>query len=194
MLQSLLPFTLFALVTSISPGPTNVLILAHSARAGLRASVAPILAACLAAAAIVWAVGLGLGEVLLRYPLAQQVMSWLGVIWLTWLGWQLLRSAGEPIQSAEQQPFGALSAASLQLINPKVWLLAVAVIGVYAAPGQPVWQLALVLLLVALPSMTSWALLGAGSARWLQSPRRLRRFNQLLACLLIASAWSALLL
>ena len=45
MLQSLLPFTLFALVTSISPGPTNVLILAHSARAGLRASVAPIVAA-----------------------------------------------------------------------------------------------------------------------------------------------------
>ncbi|MBA1198717.1 LysE family translocator [Pseudomonas plecoglossicida] len=194
MLQSLLPFTLFALVTSISPGPTNVLILAHSARAGLRASVAPIVAASTAAAAIVWAVGLGLGGVLLRYPLAQQVMSWLGVIWLTWLGWQLLRSAGEPIQSAEQQPFGALSAASLQLINPKVWLLAVAVIGVYAAPGQPVWQLALVLLLVALPSMTSWALLGAGSARWLQSPQRLRRFNQLLACLLIASAWSALLL
>ena len=42
MLQSLLPFTLFALVTSISPRPTNVLLLAHSARAGLRASVAPI--------------------------------------------------------------------------------------------------------------------------------------------------------
>lgn len=193
MPQSLLPFVLFALVASISPGPTNLLILAHGARRGLRASVAPILAACLAAAAMVWGVGLGLAEVLLRHPLAQQLMSWLGVLWLSWLGWQLLRAAGEPLQAAERQGFGPLSAASLQIINPKVWLMAIAVIGVFAAPGQPVWQLALIFLLIALPCTTAWALLGVGSARWLQSPHRLRRFNQVLAWLLIASAWSALL-
>ena len=44
MSQSLLPFILFALVSSISPGPTNLLILAHGARRGLRASLAPIVA------------------------------------------------------------------------------------------------------------------------------------------------------
>ncbi len=38
MSQSLLPFILFALVSSISPGPTNLLILAHGARMGLRAA------------------------------------------------------------------------------------------------------------------------------------------------------------
>lgn len=32
MSQSLLPFILFALVASISPGPTNLLILAHGAK------------------------------------------------------------------------------------------------------------------------------------------------------------------
>ncbi|MDR6711118.1 threonine/homoserine/homoserine lactone efflux protein [Pseudomonas hunanensis] len=193
MLQSLLPFVLFALVASISPGPTNLLILAHGARCGLRASVAPILAACLAAAAMVWVVGLGLAEVLLSHPHAQQLMSWLGVLWLSWLGWQLLRSAGDPLQTSAQQSFGPLSAASLQVINPKVWLMAMAVIGVFAAPDQPVWQLALIFLLIALPCTTAWALLGVSSARWLQSPQRLRRFNQLLAGLLIVSAWSALL-
>jgi threonine/homoserine/homoserine lactone efflux protein len=56
-----------------------------------------------------------------------------------------------------------------------------------------VWQLALIFLIIALPCMTAWALLGVGSARWLQSPQRVRRFNQLLAWLLIVSAWSALL-
>lgn len=193
MPPSLLPFMLFALVASISPGPTNLLILAHGARRGLRASVAPILAACLAAAGMVWLVGLGLAELLLRYPVAQPVMSVLGVLWLTWLGWQLLRSAGTPLQASDGAKFGPASAASLQIINPKVWLMAVAVIGVFASPGQPVWQLALVFLLIALPCMTAWALLGVGSARWLQSPQRLRRFNQLLAWLLLLSAWSSLL-
>jgi threonine/homoserine/homoserine lactone efflux protein len=44
-----------------------LLILAHGARVGLRASP-PIVAACGAAAAIVLLVGLGLGELLLRHP------------------------------------------------------------------------------------------------------------------------------
>jgi len=79
-----MPFILFALVASISPGPTNLLILAHGARQGLRASLAPILAACGAAAAFVLAVGLGLGDVLVRHPLAHQLMRWAGVLWLRW--------------------------------------------------------------------------------------------------------------
>jgi len=193
MSQSLLPFMLFALVSSISPGPTNLLILAHGARQGLRASLAPILAACGAAAAIVLLVGLGLGEALLRHPIAQQAMSWAGVLWLSWLAWRMLRSAGEPLDRAGGKPFGAISAASLQVVNPKVWMMAVAVIGVFAAPTLPVWQLALVFLLVAVPCMAGWALLGAGSARWLQVPGRLLWVNRSLAGLLLVSAWAAVL-
>ncbi|MCU0123114.1 LysE family translocator [Pseudomonas vlassakiae] len=193
MSQSLLPFMLFALVSSISPGPTNLLILAHGARQGLRASLAPILAACGAAATIVLLVGLGLGEALLRHPTAQQAMSWAGVLWLSWLAWRMLRSAGEPLDTAGGKPFGAVSAASLQVVNPKVWMMAVAVIGVFAAPTLPVWQLALVFLLIAVPCMAVWALLGVGSARWLQAPGRLRWFNRGLAGLLLVSAWAAVL-
>ena len=193
MSQSLLPFILFALVSSISPGPTNLLILAHGARQGLRASVAPILAGCGAAAAVVLLVGLGLGELLLRHPLAQQLMSWAGVLWLSWLAWRMLRSAGQPLDLSAERQFDAFSAAALQVVNPKVWMMAVAVIGVFAAPALPVWQLALVFLLIALPCMTAWALLGVGSARWLQAPERLRWFNRGLAGMLLVSAWATLL-
>ncbi|SMF31362.1 MULTISPECIES: LysE family translocator [unclassified Pseudomonas] len=193
MSQTLLPFILFALVASISPGPTNLLILAHGARQGLRASVAPILAGCGAAAAVVLLVGLGLGELLLRHPLAQQLMSWAGVLWLSWLAWRILRSAGQPLDINADKPLDALSAASLQVVNPKVWMMAVAVIGVFAAPALPVWQLALVFLLIALPCMTAWALLGVGSARWLQVPARLLWFNRGLAVVLLVSAWATLL-
>jgi len=193
MSQTLLPFILFALVASISPGPTNLLILAHGARQGLRASVAPILAGCGAAAAVVLLVGLGLGELLVRHPLAQQLMSWAGALWLSWLAWRILRSAGQPLDMNADKPLDALSAASLQVVNPKVWMMAVAVIGVFAAPALPVWQLALVFLLIALPCMTAWALLGVGSARWLQVPARLLWFNRGLAVVLLVSAWATLL-
>ncbi|HGA2315585.1 TPA: LysE family translocator [Pseudomonas putida] len=193
MSQSLLPFILFALVASISPGPTNLLMLAHGAREGMRASLVPILAACGAAAAVVLLVGMGLGELLMRHPLAQRAMSWAGVLWLSWLALRMLRSAGEPLDTSSGSTFGPLSAASLQVVNPKVWMMAVTVIGVFAAPSLPVWQLALVFLLIALPCMAAWAALGVGSARWLQAPGRLLWFNRGLAGVLLVSAWAAVL-
>jgi len=199
-MQSLLPFLIFAFVASITPGPTNILVLGHGARFGLRATLPLVLGASLSAALIVLLVGLGLGEALQRYPRVQQAMSLLGALWLSWLAWQLLRSAAQSFEaaSATHRELGPLGAALLQLVNPKVWMMAVAVVSVFAAGSADkavrVAQLSLVFLLMTLPCMSAWALLGAGSARLLQSPQRVRRFNQLLAILLLASTWLALLL
>lgn len=199
-MQSLLPFLIFAFVASITPGPTNILVLGHGARFGLRATLPLVLGASLSAALIVLLVGLGLGEALQRYPRVQQAMSLLGALWLSWLAWQLLRSAAQSFEaaSATHRELGPLGAALLQLVNPKVWMMAVAVVSVFAAGSADkavrVAQLSFVFLLMTLPCMSAWALLGAGSARLLQSPQRVRRFNQLLAILLLASTWLALLL
>lgn len=196
-MQSLLPFLLFAFASTITPGPTNILALSHGARFGVRATLPLVLGACLAAALIVLLVGLGLGEVLLRYPRVQLAMSWLGALWLSWLAWQLWRSAAAPLNTQDARELGPLGAAALQLVNPKVWMMAVAVVSVFAAgsadKAMRVLQLSLIFLLLAVPSMTAWALLGAGSARLLQSPQRMKRFNQMLALLLFASTWLALL-
>ncbi|WP_043311529.1 LysE family translocator [Pseudomonas sp. ML96] len=199
-MQSLLPFLLFAFVATITPGPTNILALSHAARFGLRATWPLVLGACIAAALIVMLVGLGLGEALLRYPRVQLAMSWLGALWLSWLAWQLWRSAAKPLntEASGQRELGPLGAALLQLVNPKVWMMAVAVVSVFAAGSEDkvarVLQLSLIFLLLAIPSMSAWALLGVGSARLLQSPQRLRTFNQALALLLLVSTWLALLL
>ncbi|MBD9424111.1 LysE family translocator [Pseudomonas sp. PDM15] len=196
-MQSLLPFLLFAFASTITPGPTNILALSHGARFGVRATLPLVLGACLAAALIVLLVGLGLGEALLRYPRVQLAMSWLGALWLSWLAWQLWRSAAAPLNTQDARELGPLGAAALQLVNPKVWMMAVAVVSVFAAGSADkalrVLQLSLIFLLLAIPSMTAWALLGAGSARLLQSPQRMKRFNQMLALLLFASTWLALL-
>ncbi|MFR0673260.1 LysE family translocator [Enterobacterales bacterium AW_CKDN230030176-1A_HGKHYDSX7] len=192
-----LSFLLFALVASISPGPSNVLILAEGARVGTRRTLPLVLAACVSAAAVVLVVGLGLGTVLARYPLVEQAMAWFGVLWLSLMAWQMLRAAGQPLQADAAPRHGLMSLAALQVINPKVWMMAMAVIGVFALPsGQDpaitVAWLAAAFLLVAVPCMTLWAALGAASASWLHSPQALKRLHQALALLLLASAWSAL--
>jgi threonine/homoserine/homoserine lactone efflux protein len=87
-------------------------------------------------------------------------------------------------------------AALLQLVNPKVWMMAVAVVSVFVGGGDKTLRLlvlSLAFLLVSLPCMTLWALLGVGSARLLGSPQAFKRMNAALAFLLLLSAWLTVL-
>lgn len=197
-MESLLPFLMFSFVASITPGPTNILVMSHSSRRGLTATVPIIFGACVSAALVVLVVGLGVGETLLRYPRVQQAMAWAGVLWLSWLAWQIFRSTPPSLDSAPTGDggFSVFGAAGLQLINPKVWMMAVAVVSVFAGGSEDSARmvlLSLAFLLVSLPCMTAWALLGVGSARFFGSPRAFRRMNAGLAFLLLLSAWLAVL-
>lgn len=191
-MSQLLPFMLFAFVASITPGPTNILVLSNSSRFGLGAAVPIILGACSAAALIVLLVGLGAGEWLLRHPQLQQLMSWLGLAWLLYLAWQIARSPAEPVEAAAApRRLGALGAAGLQLVNPKVWMMALAVVGVFSSAAADAGRYAihaLLFFLIALPCLAAWALLGAGAAKLLHSAAHLRRFNYAMALLLVVSA------
>ena len=191
-MSQLLPFMLFAFVASITPGPTNILVLSNSSRFGLGAAVPIILGACSAAALIVLLVGLGAGEWLLRHPQLQQLMSWLGLAWLFYLAWQIARSPVDPVEAAAApRRLGALGAAGLQLVNPKVWMMALAVVGVFSGAAADAGRYAihaLLFFLIALPCLAAWALLGAGAAKLLHSAAHLRRFNYAMALLLVVSA------
>ncbi|WP_236171834.1 LysE family translocator [Pseudomonas pseudonitroreducens] len=197
-LSQWLPFVLFAFVASITPGPTNLLIFSNSARFGWSAALPIMFGGCAAAAALVLAVGSGLGEVLASLPRVQQAMSMLGVLWLSWLAWQIFRSPPADLErDTNAARLGALGAAALQLVNPKTWMMALAVISVYAGHGvnrlDRVQLLSLLFFLVSIPCTAVWAGLGIGSQRLL-SATQMQRLNQLMAVLLLVSAWAGALL
>lgn len=192
-----LPFLLFAFVASITPGPTNLLVFSNSARFGWSAALPIILGGCGAAAALVLAVGSGLGEALASLPRVQQAMSAVGVLWLSWLAWQIFRSPPADLQRDRNAArLGLVGAAALQWVNPKTWMMALAVISVYAGHGTDrldrVQLLSPLFFVVSIPCMAVWAGLGIGSQRLL-SPRQMQRLNRLLAILLLVSAWAGAL-
>lgn len=200
-MPSILPFLLFAFVASITPGPTNILVLTNSSRHGLWATTPIVLGACAGAAMLVLAVGMGLGDVLLRHQQVQTLMSWAGIAWLSWMAWQIFRSpaqAIEPGNDEQRSPnLGLLGAASLQLINPKTWMMALAVTSVFAGTDADrtlrVLYLSLAFFVVAIPCMSAWAFAGVGAATFIRSAIHMRRFNRLMAVLLLASTWLTLI-
>lgn len=194
---TLLPFLLFAFVASITPGPTNILVLSNSARYGLGAAVPIIFGACASAATLVLLVGSGAGSWLSALPAVQTAMQWVGVAWLSYLAWQIFSAPAAAITSQNTDArLGLMGAAGLQLINPKTWMMALAVVSVFAGGGEQrlghVMVLSLAFFLISMPCLAVWALLGVGSTRWLRSPRSMQRFNRCMALLLLGSAWLSL--
>lgn len=197
MLSTFVPFMLFAFVASITPGPTNILVLSNSARYGFKAALPIIMGACVGASGIVLLVGCGVGQSLVQMPKVQMTMQWAGVTWLSYLAWQIFRAPAQAINADDaHKPLGLLGAAALQLINPKTWMMALAVISVFAGQGgqRQVVYLSLVFFLIALPCLGAWAVLGAGSSRLLHAPRAIQAFNRIMALLLLGSAWLSVLI
>ncbi|AXP03436.1 MULTISPECIES: LysE family translocator [Pseudomonas] len=200
-MDQLLPFALFAFVASITPGPTNILVLSHSSRFGLATTVPIILGACAAAALLVLLVGTGLGDLLARHATVQTALSWAGIAWLSWMAWQIFSApaqAIDPDRPVEGPRLGLAGAAGLQLVNPKTWMMALAVVSVFAGAEADrtvrVLWLSLAFFAISIPCMTVWAYLGLGAARFCRSAVAMGRFNRVMAVMLLVSAWLTLVM
>ena len=78
MLETLLPFTLFALSSTLTPGPNNVMLLASGANFGLRATGPHMLGISIGFPVMVFAIGLGLGAVFEQFPELHEILRWAG--------------------------------------------------------------------------------------------------------------------
>lgn len=188
----LLPFVTFAFVASITPGPSNLLVLGNSARYGFFATLPIVLGSCMGSAALVMIVGFGLGGWLAEHPTVQTMMSWGGAAWMSYLAWQIAAQPAGIIRSDTDKPTSGVTAAMLQVINPKTWAMALAVVGIFAGANATIQRYALlsvVFLVISLPCLGIWATLGSRVGPAVRSGPIARAFNILLGTALLASAW-----
>ena len=195
--MSLIPFLLFAFVASITPGPTNILVLTNSQHFGVKNTVPAILGGCIAASAIVLVSGAGAGEVLRQYPLIRQIMSWTGVLWLSWISWQLFRAPAVRLAAENHIRFTARAAALLQIVNPKTWMMALAVVSLFAPTGdhtlRDIALMSLWFLLISIACLMCWAWLGKAVNRIFRTTVAMVRFQRLMALCLLVSSWAGIL-
>lgn len=192
-MQTLPALAAFAFVSSITPGPNNLMLMTSGTNFGLRRTMPHLAGVSLGFVVMIVLVGLGLAELFARYPPAHAVLKWMSVAYLLYLAWKIAtaRPAGER-QAAEGRPLTFLQAALFQWVNPKAWTMALTGVTVYMPPVDPWLGLLLVAVLfgaVNLPCVGLWAAMGAKLRRWLGDARRLRRFNLAAALLLVASLY-----
>jgi len=180
----------FSVAMYITPGPNNVMVAASAANHGIGATTPHMFGIAVGFSVMLTLVCAGLGSALLSWPLLLPLFRWIGAIWLALLAWQIA-SAPPPGEGGRDRVLAFFGAAAFQWINPKAWLIAAGAAGEYLTATQPLLaQLArifVVFLLVGMPCLLVWALLGSGAGRLLHSPSRLRVFNIAMAVLLVAS-------
>lgn len=189
--ETALAASVFAVVSSITPGPNNMMILASGVNFGFSRSLRHLFGISLGFGLMILLVGLGLHTLLERFPLIYDAMRWVGAAYLIWLAWKLTH-AGPPSATAPSaaQPMGFFAAAAFQWVNPKAWVMAVTAISTYLpAQAQPLHIASLAALFIALnlPCVATWGAFGSAMRRILQDPKRLRIFNVTMALALVAS-------
>ena len=185
-------FLLFAFVAAVTPGPSNIMLTAAGAQAGVRKGLPCLLGVSTGMGLMMLLVPLGLGSLVLGHPLLLKALNWGGAAVLLWLSWKIATSHGGIDVAAGGNPVGYMGAAVFQWVNPKSWLVSASAAGTFlsSGAGSPIAQaasLGALFVLAALPSGFVWLAFGASIQRVLHSGRRLRIFNVAMGALLALS-------
>lgn len=186
---------IFCFVSSITPGPNNLMLLTSGVNFGVRRTMPHMLGVGLGFTLMVALVGLGLAGIFTRVPVLLTAMKWLGAAYMVYLAVKLARAAPVKAGAATGRPMTFLQAAAFQWVNPKAWVMALTAVATYTTPDDYIRTVGLVALVfgaVNLPCISSWVLFGTVLRQVLQRPLVLRAFNLVMAALLIASLYPAL--
>jgi threonine/homoserine/homoserine lactone efflux protein len=189
--EQLVAFIGFALVVAGTPGPSNALLTATGATVGVLRGLPALVGVAAGMAVLMFVVGVGLGTIILQTPVILTAIKWAGAAVLLWLARKIVTS---PVDGLDHgvRPIGFVGAATFQWINPKSWLACASAAATFLQVdrGSAYVQaatLALIFVLVALPSCFVWLAFGAVVQRPLRSARVRRIFNIAMGALLAAS-------
>ncbi|WP_417787495.1 LysE family translocator [Stutzerimonas xanthomarina] len=186
----LLSMAAFALASSISPGPVNIVALSAGAQFGLRPAMRHVSGATIGFTLLLLLIGLGLNELLDHWPWLTESIKLAGVAFLLYMAFRLAADNGRLNADKPAMRPTLLYGAAMQWLNPKAWLASVAGMGLFAAAGDApsVWRFTAIYFVICYASLACWAYAGTFLQQHLNKPARVRLFNRLMAALLVASA------
>jgi threonine/homoserine/homoserine lactone efflux protein len=192
--ELLLGLTGFAFVSSITPGPNNLMLMTSGANFGFARTIPHLLGVSIGFTAMVLIVGAGLAQAFATAPVLHTALKVVSAVYLLYLAFKIATSPPPNADGAARaKPMTFLQAAAFQWVNPKAWTMALTAISVYApssAEGVPLLTLGLIAAVfgaVNLPSVGIWTAIGTQLRRFLSSPLSFRIFNGAMAALLVAS-------
>ncbi|WP_421091141.1 LysE family translocator [Pseudochrobactrum sp. MP213Fo] len=196
---------MFAFVTSITPGPNNLMLLASGVNFGFRRTIPHMMGIGTGFFLLLLGVGYGLGALLEAAPVLYLALKFAGGAYMLYLAYKIATatSVGQAnnttsvgkADNTSARPMSFMQAVLFQWVNPKAWVMAVTAMASYTSHEAYTWSvlvIGVVFALINLPSVSSWAAFGSLLRQWLENPVYLKWFNLTMALLLVLSLWPML--
>jgi threonine/homoserine/homoserine lactone efflux protein len=191
--EQLLALVGFAFVSSVTPGPNNLLLWASGARFGFARTVPHVLGTAVGIGAMALAVAAGLGALITTVPQLAFGLKLASTVYLLYLAWLIGRaSAIEAVEVA--QPFTLPQASAFQVLNPKAWIFAIGAMTTFRPPelsiGLGSVLVVAVMVAVTIPTAALWAAAGGALSRLVADPRARRVIGLAMAAVLVLTVVS----
>lgn len=192
---AILPFVIFCLIATGTPGPNNMINLAQGVHQGFWRALPFALGTGLGVASLLIATALGLGAAVRALPWLNAVMRGGTLLFLLYLAWRIA-TAGPISDQGDVAKLGFFSGIGFQWVNPKTWASAMTMATTYLPPRPSLSEAFLagaIFCVVAWLMQPVWIGFGAALRRLLSHPRHAGVFNAAMAALLLAATLPMLL-
>ena len=193
MTISLLPILSYILISSFTPGPSNISSASLAVLYGYRNTLRYLAGLTAGVFLLMFLSGLLSTTVVKIFPSFELVMRYTGAVYILYLAFGMLK-ASYTFTEQDSKPLGFVHGFLLQILNPKLLVYAFTLFSAFLATmTRSITVLLLVaafLAMVAFCAASTWALFGTVIKNHLQHPRLKMIINFLLSLSLIYTAIS----
>lgn len=185
-----LPFAYFMAISSITPGPNNLMLAASGMNFGIRRTLPHMTGVVVGFTALMFLAAFGVGAVYKAYPQAHIMLSVFCAAYILYLAYKIATAGKPEAGTSGARPMTFVQAFMFQFVNPKGLVMALASTSTLL-PHAPLAQQCLVLVIMGFlingPCVTIWAGFGTGMAKLFTSEKSHHIINAILALALIAT-------
>ena len=193
MHPEIISICLFWFVTAFTPGPNNIVASYSGFNFGIKKTIPHILGVTLGFTALIISLIIGLINIFKVYPNIQEVLKYLGTIFLLYLAFKISFSSSDKSSNSEN-PVKFIETFLFQFLNPKGVIVGIIVVSTYIQVDENYvnysLQVIILALLFSVTSITSWTLVGRFLRKFATNEKFIKYFNYAMSLLLILSIFT----
>ncbi len=193
-MEYLIAVMLFAISSSVTPGPNNILVMTSGVNFGIKKSLPLLSGICVGFVVMLLLVGFGFAQLFELFPQLHFIIKCVGTLYLLYLAWLIAKSAGAMdtnTANSQSEPLSFMKGALFQWVNAKAWVVSTGAIAAFTTLESNFYSqnltIALTFLLVSFPCVGIWLLFGSMLKKLLKSQQNMRWFNYSMSGLLVLS-------
>ena len=195
MIAFLIATCVYSVSMSITPGPTNIIMMSTGVNHGFRSTISFATGAAVGFSALIIMVALGLGRVFTENEKVTEIMTYVGAGMICYMGYKIAFSGGDMEVAKSEQP-NFLHGTILQWINPKSWIACLAGVSAFnlSVSGERLALYVIVYTSVGYLCVLTGGYAGSKISGFLQKEKNLRIFNYVMGgSLLLVAVYLAMM-